>query len=106
MKPYEKKTPITVGKWKLFWRVRHWQCWSTDSGGPLGLSLLVEAAGKMTRSLILEFPFEWKSGSLVIDRKFKISESELTKHIESAIQLGWNPDSRGKPYVVHVENKA
>jgi len=102
VKPTEKKTPITAGELKLFWSVRHWQCWSKDNGGPLGLSLLVEAAEKKTRSLIIEFPFEWKDKSLNLERKFKIAESELVRHIEHAIQLGWDPDSRGKSFVLYV----
>lgn len=104
MKPSEKKMPITVGDLNLLWSVRHWQCWSKDSGGALGLSLLVEVADKKTRSLIIEFPFEWKNKSLNIDRKFKISESQLAGHIQRAIKLGWNPDSRGKSFVLDVGN--
>jgi hypothetical protein len=107
MKSSEKKSPITIGKAKLVWSVRHWQRWCSDNNGFLGLSLLVEAAGeKKTRSLIIEFPFEWKGTSLNQERKFKISESELVSHIEHAIQLGWNPESRGKPFVLCLENKA
>ncbi len=103
MKPTQTKTPITVSELKLFWSVRHWQCWSKDNGGPLGLSILVEAADRKTRSLIIEFPFEWKGKSLNLERKFKIAESEVGRQIEHAIHLGWDPDSRGKSFVLHVE---
>lgn len=104
VKTSNKKTPITVGEWKLFWSVRHWQHWCQDEGGPIGLSLNVEVADKKVRCLIIEYPFEWKGNSLALERKFKISESELVGHIEHAIELGWNPNSRGKPFVLSVGN--
>jgi len=107
MKSSAKKSPIMVGGSELYWTVRHWPGWCWDNNGYHGLSLLIETAEKSTRNLIIEFPFkEEGSASKPHRQRPKVSRSELAKHIEEAIQLGWNPDSRGKPFVLRLDDTA
>ena len=107
MKSSAKKSPITVGGLELYWTVRHWPGWCWDSNAYLGLSLLIETADKNTRDLVIEYPFrEEGSASKPHRQRPKVSKSELAKYIEQAIQLGWDPNSRGKPFVLHLEDVA
>ena len=107
MKLSEAKSAFTASGTELLWSVRHWPGYCGATKDHLGLSLLVESADGKTRSLIIEFPFESKTRTSTPHRQRpKVSEAELASHVEEAIRLGWRPNSRGKPFILHVTPKA
>lgn len=106
MKPSGKNHfRITVGGDELTWSVRHWPAWDHARHGYLGLSLLVTLDGERTRPLILEFPFEDRPRVFNPPHRHRpeISDSALAAHIQRALDLGWRPASRGKPFVLDLD---
>ena len=95
----------------LRWEVRSEPQWNTTDGN-IGMRLTIEAVGPLTarnplapknkahRELILEYPFEkrQKKTSRFPDRP-KIDPVALTADIRLAMDAGWEPLSRGRPFV-------
>jgi hypothetical protein len=95
----------------LRWEVRSEPQWNTTAGN-IGMRLTVQAEGAVTarnplvpknkahRELILEYPFEkrQKKASRFPDRP-KIDPVALTADICQAMEAGWEPRSRGRPFV-------
>jgi hypothetical protein len=95
----------------LHWEVRSEPQRNTTNGN-IGMRLTVEAEGVVTtrnplapknkahRELILEYPFEkrQKKASRFPDRP-KIDPAALTADIRLAMEAGWEPLSRGRPFV-------
>jgi hypothetical protein len=102
---------LTVDGVVLCWEVRSEPQWNTTDGN-IGMRLTVQAEGAVTarnplapknkahRELILEYPFEkrQKKTSRFPDRP-KIEPAALTADIRLAMEAGWEPLSRGRPFV-------
>lgn len=89
---------LTVDDWPLRWTLRSEQQWSPD-GNHLGLRLSVQRTDEAHRELILEYPFRdlGKTGRPEIDPE------RIAADIRAAIEAGWNPKSRGRPFVFVLE---
>ena len=102
---------LTVDGVVLCWEVRSEPQFNTTDGD-IGMRLTIEAEGVVTarnplapknkahRELILEYPFEkrQKKPSRFPDRP-KIDPVALTADIRLAMEAGWEPLSRGRPFV-------
>ena len=102
---------LTVDGVVLCWEVRSEPQFNTTDGD-IGMRLTIEAEGVVTarnplapknkahRELILEYPFEkrQKKPSRFPDRP-KIDSVALTADIRLAMEAGWEPLSRGRPFV-------
>jgi hypothetical protein len=69
--------------------------------GDIGLRLLVEFDGKAHRQLILEYPFEKKTPARFLERTRAAPES-LIADIRLAMEHGWEPKSRGRPFIFQL----
>ena len=103
----------------LLWEVRSEPKRNDD--GNVGLCLTIKAVGVLTarnplapknkahRELVLEYPFEkrQRKPSRFPDRP-KIDPVALTADIRLAIEAGWEPLSRGRPFIfaLYDEEKA
>jgi hypothetical protein len=89
---------LTVDDWPLRWTLRSEQQWSPD-GNHLGLRLSVQRTDEAHRELILEYPFRdlGKTGRPEIDPE------RIAADIRAAIEAGWNPISRGRPFVIVLD---
>lgn len=80
------------------WYIRHYGGISDNMyGKPHGISVEVLLDDTNGRSLQIEFPYNlyfFKS-----DPNRKELEDRILKSIVEAIDSGWNPDKRGKPFV-------
>ena len=102
---------LTVDGVVLCWEVRSEPQFNTTDGD-IGMRLTVQAEGVITarnplvpknkahRELILEYPFEkrQRKPSRFPDRP-KIDPVALTADIRLAMEAGWEPLSRGRPFV-------
>jgi hypothetical protein len=102
---------LTVDGVVLCWEVRSEPQFNTTDGD-IGMRLTIQAEGVLTarnplapknkahRELILEYPFEKrrKKPSRFPDRP-KIEPAALTADIRLAMEAGWEPLSRGRPFV-------
>jgi hypothetical protein len=102
---------VTMDDVVLHWEVRSEPQWNTTDGD-IGMRLTVQAEGVLTarnprvpknkahRELVLEYPFEkrQKKTSRFPDRP-KIEDEALKADIRLAIEAGFEPLSRGRPFV-------
>jgi hypothetical protein len=102
---------VTVDGVVLLWEIRSEPQWNTTDGD-IGMRLTVQAEGVVTarnpehpknkahRELVLEYPFErrQKNTSRFPDRP-KIEPEALIADIKLAIEAGFEPLSRGRPFV-------
>ena len=102
---------VTVGGVPMHWEVRSEPQWNTTDGD-IGMRLTLQAEGALTarnpdapknkvhRELVLEYAFEkrQKNTSRFPDRP-KIEPEALIADIKLAIEAGFEPLSRGRPFV-------
>ena len=103
---------ITVDGTPLIWSVKSEPAWGT-SHGDIGLRLSVmkhddtltrHGERKAWRELILQFPFERKQRHASrFPEKPKVTVDMLTAGVRLAIEAGWSPDGRGRPFELILE---
>jgi hypothetical protein len=95
------ESSVTVDGVLLIWRLHREQQWSTDDGWR-GMAIHVRAAEGARRELHLEYPpvGTQKGGYTRVEPgRPGIIKAKVEAHIREAIADGWDPNSRGKPYV-------
>jgi len=104
MKHNEKKSRIRCNDVEYVWAVRGWPSWCWNNEDFNGLSLQIELIEDRTRPLVVDFPFERKvSRSKPPKQQPPIPDAKIIHLIEQALALGWNPESRGKPFLMQVD---
>jgi hypothetical protein len=86
---------LTVEGYPLRWTLRSEQIWSA-LGDHIGLRLSVEREDEAHRELILEYPFREMPGGKI--ERPDIDRDALVCDIRRAMEAGWNPKSRGRPF--------
>lgn len=99
-----RKGVVKVGDVEYHWIVVRQPCWTRgrthDTPTLLGLAILVEPPEPSRRELLLEFePHESRHRNMRMHQRFHIPHVRLVQAIESAMEAGWNPDSRGQRFV-------
>ena len=84
---------LEVGGYPLRWSLKSEQIWD-PKGEHVGLRLSVERADESHRELILEYPF--REGGRI--ERPDIDRDRLGQDIRRAMDAGWNPKSRGRPF--------
>jgi hypothetical protein len=88
---------LEVDGFALRWSLKSEQIW--DAGGDhIGLRLSVERSDETRRELVLEYPFR-EGGK--IDRP-DINPHTLESDIHRAMEAGWKPKSRGRPFLFQL----
>jgi hypothetical protein len=94
---------IKIGSVEYLWSVLRQPRWTmgrVHGYTLLGLAVLVESSQTSRRELLLEFDIERsRHGDMPQHQRFHIRDGRLTQAIESAIEAGWDPNSRGKRFV-------
>jgi hypothetical protein len=95
----------------LAWTLRSEPQWSTE-GGYEGLSISVQRAEGASRELILKYAFPKVRKARISSIAFRlhpgfpirpqVSAKLVEADIRRAIAAGWDPASRGKPFVFQV----
>jgi hypothetical protein len=89
---------------RLMWSLLSEPQW-TSEGGYIGLRISVQAEDARHRELILEYPFPKKVtgvGLPQLPQRPKFSVKTVEASVHQAIDVGWDPASRGKSFVFHV----
>ena len=95
---------IAVGESTFRWKIHREPQWCTADGWK-GLTIAVERADVQGRKLLIELPFSAQERrSTPHKQRPKVSEVELQAHIGEALDAGWEPESRGKPFLLEVPN--
>jgi len=95
---------LSINDLSLIWHLHREQQWCTADGWK-GLAIHVKMAEGAHRELILEYPTvrTQKPGYLRTDpARPTIVPAKVGAQIREAIRAGWDPESRGKPFVYQV----
>jgi hypothetical protein len=95
---------VIVDGFSLKWRLHREQQWCTADGWK-GVSIHVKVAKGTFRELFLEYPpaQTQKPGWVRMEPlQQHIQPRRIEGHIRLAMAAGWNPNSRGKPFVYEV----
>jgi hypothetical protein len=102
---------VTIDEIVLDWHVKSEPQWNTTDGD-IGMRLSVSkhdetltrhGDNKAWRELILEYPFEPPKHTSRFPDRPKIEPQELTADIRLAMEAGWEPWSRGRAFVLVLD---
>jgi hypothetical protein len=100
MKTREASAEVTIGGTKYRWSIDRYPRYTSE--GYFGLRIHVQAEHG-ARLLVVDFPFEERDHrTMPHHQRPRPSARELSSHIVSAINAGWEPASRGRPFVFAV----
>ena len=60
---------------------------------------LLKVEGLITRDFWLDFPNSTKKEDYPV-----LTPNDISKIITNGIKLGWNPEQKGKPYIIKLDN--
>ena len=95
---------IVVDGSSLKWQLVSEPMWSSEDGY-IGLRISVKTEDAHHRELILEYPFPKKItgvGLPQLPQRPKVSLKTIEADVRHAIVSGWDPTSRGKPFIFHL----
>jgi hypothetical protein len=99
------QSAVTIDGTPLIWRLHREQQWSTEDQTK-GLAIHVRVADVERRELFLEYPVvrrQMNGYSMpALTARPSIVAAKVADHIREAIAAGWDPESRGKPFVYEV----
>ena len=96
--------PITIDGYELLWTLTRDTQWVSEHDYQ-GITISVRKAGPERREMILKYPYIGAKDSTkwrLPDRP-KITPQIVEKGIRAGMAVGWDPDERGKPFMVDVE---
>jgi hypothetical protein len=99
------QSSVTIDGVPLIWRLHREQNWTADEKA-VGLAIHVQVVGPVRRELYLEYPVVRKQTNgyttAALTTRPPIAAAKVAGHIREAIAAGWDPESRGKPFVYEV----
>ena len=99
------QSAVTIDGFPMMWELHREQNWSADQN-PTGMAIHVWVVGPARRELYLEYPAIRKRtnglAAPVETLRLPISAAKVADHIREAMAAGWDPDSRGKPFVCEL----
>lgn len=90
---------LLMDGYPLSWALKSEQIWS-PVGDHIGLRLSVTRQDEAHRELILEYPFREMPGGKTA--RPDVKTESLEADIRRAMEAGWNPKSRGRPFVFRI----
>lgn len=85
---------VEIDGFTLHWELISEPQWTTD--GPKGLCVSVRRADGAYREMVIEYPYD---RSAFVPQRPKLNAAIVETDIREAINDGWNPESRGRPFV-------
>jgi len=98
---------LTVDGVEYRWRERRAPQWSPAHGW-VGLVITVEPVEDPQKQLVIEYPMPagWKPSGVQarrIKRPRTVDTGDFARQVALALAAGWDPGSRGKPFVFGAE---
>jgi len=95
---------LKIDEFALVWNLHHEQISTSD--GWKGLKIHVRRAEGTRRELHLQYPavVKQKNGWMSTEpARPSIMAAKVEAHIRQAMADGWDPDSRGKPFIYELD---
>lgn len=90
-----------VGGDRFTWQAKRYAGMSSADSNYRGIAARVMLASGVFRELVIEFhPDDYPGQIALSSRSF---EARLVEYTQKAIELGWRPESRGKPFRIEAE---
>lgn len=99
MSRFKDTGEFEINSIQYIWRVRHYAGASTAYENHRGISVSVSLKEKIAKELIIDFPVKDYFFSTRPKSTAEFKE-RLVKCVYGALELGWNPESKGKPFRV------
>jgi hypothetical protein len=106
--PHAKRTiqsAVTINGFELVWHLHREQNLSTSDGWR-GMVIIAKAAEGARRELRLEYPSIMTARMSALKAESArptISAAKVKAHIQQAMEAGWDPGSRGQPFVHEMD---
>jgi hypothetical protein len=91
---------VEIDGLKLQWELVSEPQWTTD--GPKGLCVSVRRDQGAYREMVIEYPYD---RSAFLPQRPKLTAAIVEADIREALAEGWNPDSRGRPFLFMAQTK-
>lgn len=101
MSKLDSSGQFSIGAETFTWVVRHYAGESSTDNDFRGISARVSLRGANCRELVIEF--DRRDYPLKRPAVSKSFEARLKEYTQKAVEEGWRPDSRGKPYRIVAE---
>jgi hypothetical protein len=87
---------------KLVWELLSEPQYSNSGDGRIGLRIAVRVADATARELIIEYPYPTDRRGLPkpVPQRPPVSQAMVERSITEALTAGWDPGSRGKPFIL------
>lgn len=92
---------FTIGAERFTWMVKHYAGEFSSDTNFRGISARVCLEGAKFRELVIDF--DRQDYPLKRPASSQHFESRLKEYTEKAIEAGWRPDSRGKPFRIAAD---
>jgi hypothetical protein len=99
----------TIDDLSMVWTLLSEPQWSDGFGeGYKGLCISVKLAGQARRELIVEYPYPLNDRGLPlpVPQRPPVTPALVEASIRQAIAAGWDPGSRGKPFIFYPPSVA
>jgi hypothetical protein len=106
--PHAKRSiqsEVTIDGFRLIWNLHREQLMPAQDDWT-GMAIHVKVAVGVRRELYLEYPVYYKEQrgvKFVEPPRPTILAVKVEAHIRQAMEAGWDPESRGKPFVYEVD---
>jgi len=100
------RSAVTIDGHSLIWNLHREQQMETDDGWK-GISIHVRNAVGVRRELHMEYPIQITQKAAFMrttpPSRPTIVTGKVLAHIRLAMEAGWDPESRGQPFIYEAE---
>jgi len=96
---------LTVDDLNLVWELLSEPQYSNSGDGRIGMRIGVRLRGVVTRELIIQYPYPTDRRGMPkpVPQRPQVSQPMIESSIREALASGWDPQSRGKPFILFAD---
>lgn len=102
MSRFKTSGEFEIESFRYDWSVRHYSGASTPYENLRGVSAGVRLQGKKAKELIVDFALN--DYFFAKPKSTSAFEERLQRCVRGALEIGWKPESKGKPFRVNAED--
>ena len=92
---------LVVDGAEMQWKLLSEPQWSNSGDGHIGMCIGVQVTGDARRELVIEYPYptDRRGRPKPVPQRPEISQPMVERSIHQALDEGWDPQSRGRPFI-------